>query len=62
MGDGDPLAVVEVVPSGPRPGLRINCDFTLFVAFGEGWLMPNPFPEIFREVRRAVALLSPFAV
>jgi hypothetical protein len=59
--NGDPLAEVEVIVSGPKPELHINCEFTGGVAFSQGsdgWVLPAPFPAIFEEVRTVVAALS----
>lgn len=56
--NGDPLADVEIVPAGPQPELHINCKVRADVAFGEGWLLLEPFPAVIKEVRDIVAKLA----
>ena len=58
MENGDPLADIEVIPSGPNPELHIKTNFRGAVAFGEGWLLPNPLPSVIEEVRNVVAKLT----
>jgi hypothetical protein len=55
MEPGDPLAKVEVIPSGPNPELDIKVDFSAGIAFGKRWVLPDPFPRLITEVRRVVA-------
>jgi hypothetical protein len=57
MENGDPLADVEIIPEGPQPELHINCKVRADIAFGEGWLLPEPFPAVIEEVRDIVAKL-----
>ena len=59
MEDGDPLAVIEIIPSGPRPEMEIHADFTAGVAFGERWTLPHPFPRLIAEVRDIVDAFAP---
>lgn len=60
MKDGDLLAKVEVVPAGPQPELHIHVNARVFVAFREKWMLPHPFPSLFREVHDIVDAFAVF--
>jgi hypothetical protein len=58
MKDGDPLAVIEVIPSGPHPEMHIHAEFAAGIAFAQRWTLPHPFPRLMAEVRDIVDALA----
>jgi hypothetical protein len=60
MKTGDPLAKVEVIPTGPKPELHMNVDFSAGIAFGKKWTLPHPFPRLIREVTDIVEAFAAF--
>jgi len=58
MKSGDPLAKIEVIPSGPNPELHIEINFLAGIAFGDRWNLPHPFPRLIAEVSDVVEALA----